>query len=72
MGVRIYSVESDSPIFEIREKCKTETAIIAATSGLKLMSIGWKIVRTGYIPQCVLLENCKNSVLKTKINVIKT
>lgn len=72
MGVRIYSVESDSPIFEIREKCKTETAIIAATSGLKLMSIGWKIVRTGYIPQCVLLENCKNSVLKTKRNVIKT
>lgn len=57
-GFRVYSIGHESSLFRGKNRRKINTGVTGVACILNLMSGGWKAVRLGYIPQCILLQTC--------------
>jgi hypothetical protein len=58
-GIRVFSIEHGSMLFEAKSRRRRiSTGVIGVACILNLMSGGWKAVRLGYVPQCIVLETC--------------
>lgn len=53
-----YVVPHESSFLKLKDSDKTETGIIGVACVLNLISGGWKALRMGFIPQCVILDEC--------------
>lgn len=57
-GFRVFVVEHENNLFNGNRRREIKTGIIGVACVLNLISGGWKAIRLGFIPQCVLLETC--------------
>lgn len=67
-GCEVYTIEHETDLFKEDEERNEEIGVIGVACVLNLMSGGWKALRIGFIPQCVVLEfpGCENHWLDKK------
>lgn len=76
-NVKIYIIPHETLLSNLESKENNKTGIIGVACVLNLVSGGWKAIRLGFIPQCVVLDyvGCSNHWLDkgmmTQINIDK-
>lgn len=57
-GAKLIVIPHESNLFYGNNNCNKEVGIVGVACLVNLISGGWKALRLGFIPQCVVLEYC--------------
>jgi len=55
---KVYTIPHESLLFNIYDEENNQVGIIGIACALNLISGGWKALRLGFNPQCIVLDYC--------------